>query len=255
MKKTSYVPLMENAQTIIQDAIQFLLERNERRFEKLLRAQLLQEGCNYPMTLAKPRFYQLMVSGLLRQAAPALQEKVNAIILPQPAAQEQPLTHEDFYRALCLLTKKLDYAGKVIALEVINCLQAITVESQLDPAIFQENVELFQSRIQGMMNQLWSASRVPLPDPPPFDLVRRRVYMAWMTALLSKMNAKNAFEQEFGSIPDALHAMQQDHHVFCRFMAFCQERTPYFRYLTTQTFWRTLETMRTEQLAAHLVKN
>ncbi|MDY0092394.1 MAG: hypothetical protein RBT80_06815 [Candidatus Vecturithrix sp.] len=254
MKRTSHIPPIENAQTIIQDAIQFVLERNERRFEKLLRAQLLQEGCNYPMDLAKPRFYQLLVSGLLRQASAALQEKVNTIISPQPAAQEKVPTHEDFYQAMRVLANKLDHAGKVMALEVINCLQTITQESQLDPTMFQENAEVFQIRVQGIMNQLWSVGRVSLPALP-FDLVRRRLYMAWMTALLSKMNARNAFEQEFGSIPDALQAMQEDHNIFCRFMAFCQERSPYFRYLATQTFWRTLETMRTEQLAAQHLKS
>lgn len=254
MKRTSHVPPIENEQTIIQDAMQFLLERNERRFEKLLRAQLLQEGCNYPMALAKPHFYQFMVSGLLRQANSALQEKVKTIIPPQPAAQEKLPAHEDFYQAMRLLANKLDHAGKVMALEVINCLQTITQESQLDPVMFQEDPEQFQARIQTTINQLWSASRVPYPAPP-FDLVRRRLYMAWMTALLSKMNDRNAFEQEFGSIPEALQAMQKDHHTFCRFMAFCQERTPYFRYLTTQTFWRTLETMRTEQLAAQRLKS
>lgn len=251
---TSKVPPIENTQTIIQDAMQFLLERNERRFEKLLRAQLLQEGCNYPMALAKPRFYQLMLSGLLDQADPGIQEKLKAMLAASSPSSLEFLPHEVFYNAMRLLSNKLDHAGKVMALEVINCLQAITQESQLDPAIFQEDVELFQSRIQGMMNQLWSASRIPFAAPP-FDLVRRRLYMAWMTALLSKMNVKHVFEQEFGSIPETLQAMQKNHNIFCRFMAFCQARTPYFRYLTTQTFWRTLETMRTEQLTDQRLKS
>ncbi|GAK54784.1 hypothetical protein U27_01614 [Candidatus Vecturithrix granuli] len=255
MKRTSHIPPIENAQTIIQDAMQFLLERNERRFEKLLRAQLLQEGCNYPLALARPRFYQLMLSGLLVQADSGTQEKLKNMLTASPPSSGEPLPHEVFYNALCLLTNKLDHAGKVMALEVINSLQTITQESQLDPAMFQENLQQFQARIQTTMNQLWSASHLTLSAPPPFDLVLRRLYMAWMAALLSKMNVKNIFEQEFGSIPDALQAMQQDHHVFCRFMAFCQERTPYFRYLTTQTFWRTLETMRTEQLTDQRLKS
>ena len=249
------VPPVESAQTIIQDTMMFLLERNERRFEKLLRAQLLQEGCNYPIALAKPRFSELILSGLLNKADAATQEKLNGMISASTSSPGESLPHEVFYNAMRLLTNTLDNAGKVMAIEVVNCLQTITRESQIDPAIFQEDPEQFQSRIQAMMTQLWSTGRFPVSEPLPFALVRRRLYMALMTALLSKMNVKNAFEQEFGSIPETLQAMQKEHTVFCRFMTFCQQRTPYFRYITTQTFWRTLETMRTEQLAAQRVKN
>lgn len=243
-------PPIENAQTLIQDTMMILLERNERHFEKLLRAQLLQEGCNYPLALAKPRFFQLMLSELLKKTDHVTQEKLNRLISEAISSSSESFPHETFYKAMRLLANTLDNAGKVMALEVINSLQAIIRESQLDPVMFQENSEQFQSRIQTMAEQLWSAGRFPLPDPPPLDLIRRRLYMALMTALLSKMNVKNAFEQEFGSISETLRAMKNDHAVFCRFMAFCQQRSPYFRYLTTQTFWRTLETVRTEQLAA-----
>lgn len=248
-------PPVENAQTLIQDAMMFLLERNERHFEKLLRAQLLQEGCNYPGVLAKSRFYHLMLSGLLPKADPGTQEKLSKSLADSTSTSTDPLTHEAFYNAMRVLANKLANSGKVMALEIINCLQNITREAQIDPSLFQEDSEQFQSRVQAMMKPLWSVGHFPISEPLPFERVRRRLYMALMTALLSKMNIRNAFEQEFGSIPDTLEAMQKDHTVFCRFMAFCQERTPYFRYLTTQTFWRTLETMRTEQLAAQRLKS
>ena len=54
-------------------------------------------------------------------------------------------------------------------------------------------------------------------------------------------------EEEFGSITALLQVMQRDHAEFCRFIAFCRERTPYFRYIVSRTFWRTLETLCQEE--------
>jgi hypothetical protein len=61
------------------------------------------------------------------------------------------------------------------------------------------------------------------------------------------LRERKPFQEEFGSIPELVNAMQKEHTVFCRFMAFCKARIPYFNYIASRTFWRTLETLRLEE--------
>ncbi len=65
--------------------------------------------------------------------------------------------------------------------------------------------------------------------------------------LIEQNERQERLEQEFGSIPDALQAMQEDRQYLCCFMAFCQERTPIFAILPPKLLAYP-ETMRTEQI-------
>jgi hypothetical protein len=49
---------------LIRDEMRFLLQRDEQRFGKQLRARLLEEGCNLPLSVAKPAFYREMIAAL-----------------------------------------------------------------------------------------------------------------------------------------------------------------------------------------------
>lgn len=245
---------------IIRDEMLFLLERNERWFEKKLQAHLLNEGCNYPLSLARLLFYELMISGLLSRANSAMQEKFDKElpfiqkILAQhkteSAQENEYIGHEEFYIAMRFFEANLENPGKQMALEIINSIERIEQEWRLDENVFQKQLDQFDTYTQTIINRLWKANKTEFYAKLSPELVRRRLYMALTTSLLSKMNVRNAFEAEFRSIPQVLQAMQDDHAVFCRFMKFCQERTPYFTLIVSQTFWRTLETLRMETVSS-----
>jgi hypothetical protein len=192
-----------------------------------------------------------MISGLLSKGGSSVQSKFAKVISPEQAGQYDTISHAEFYNAIKFFRLELGDAGKTMALEVSKSIQSIFREWQLDPNIFQQDFEQYQAFVQTTVDQLWNASGMEQSEEMSFDLIRRRLYMALTTSLLSKMNARNVFEQEFSSVPDALRAMKEDHQNFCRFIKFCQERTRYFTYIASQTFWRTLETLRTEELAEH----
>jgi hypothetical protein len=244
---------VEDTQKLIRDEMFFLLERNERWFKKSLQAHLLDEGCNFPLALAKPRFYALMISGLVTKMSPEGQKKFykefptfQNLLAHQTPGEVSSLSHEEFYQAMRFFMAVLDDAGKQMALEVTRCIETIKQDWQLEDEMFQVPLEEFTERVQTMMIRLWKANHMDYPDDLAFDRVRRRLYMALTSSLLSKMNVRQAFEEEFGSITALLQAMQRDHADFFRFIAFCRERTPYFRYIVSRTFWRTLETLRQE---------
>lgn len=237
----------DEIQRLIRDEMRFLLERNERWFEKHLQAHLFDEGCNFPIVLAKPRFYELMVSGLLAGAKPAIQKQVETMI-PDSRENASHLAHESFYKIMCFLASKLDDSGKQMAFEVTNSIQTIQQEWQLDTRMFQEDYGQFAAWVDSLASQLVKAHHMEWPDSMSCEHIRRRVYLALTTSLLGKMNVRQAFEGKFDSISSLLKTMQNDHTHFCRFMAFCQERTPYFSHIVSRTFWRTLETLRLENV-------
>jgi len=252
---------------LIRDEMMFLMERNERRFAKQLFAHLLDEGCNLPIVIAKPRFYDLMIAGLFAKARPSIQDK---FVQKLPSLQEivvpvQPkrgsITHGEFFDAMLFFESHLNFAGKQMAIEVTKSLDTIKEAWQLDDLLFQEELDRFETRLQAMIGQICqgvqdsscqgvqnsfcegvqtSACNMSL------ELVRRRLYIALTTSLLRYLGERKPFQAEFSSIPEVVNAMQKDHAVFCRFMAFCKAKTPYFNYIASRTFWRTLETLRLE---------
>ena len=135
-----------------------------------------------------------------------------------------------------------------MALEATHSIHTILQESQIERTVFQEDSESFNRYVKERFVRLWETAHPDLRGrtPPDLVLVRRRLNIALITSLLRKMNVRQRFEEEFQSLPLLLNAIQHDHAVFGRFMAFCQEQTPYFTPIVSQTFWRTLETVRLE---------
>ncbi len=234
-------------QSLIRTEMAFLLERNERWFEKQLQARLLDEGCNFPMRLAKPRFYEYMLSDLHATIVDAeCRPKFQAIVAGGSEHTSKP-THSIFHDAICFCASKCHDSARLMALGVTKAVQGIVEEWQLPLEMFQEDFPQFTERIHAAVSQLWLRPSSGEMPPIPFEKIRQRLYPALTTALLSKMNVRQTFEREFDSIPALLQAMQTDHSEFCRFMNFCRERSPYFLPFVSRTFWRTLETLYLEQ--------
>ena len=253
-------PSSHDANDLIHAELKFLLERSEQRFTRQLRAHLLHEGCNLPIRIAKPRFYELMLAGLFAKASPLTQAKFVQkfpslqVIASQSQCQGECIPHAEFFQAMLFFESHLDSSGKHIALEVAKSIDTIKEEWQLDESFFHGGVDHFEICLQSLLKPLFqgvqTSGRTVLRGgcvcSIPLELVRRRLYIALTTSLLHYVKERKPFQAEFGSIPDVVKAMQKDHQMFCRFMAFCRERIPYFPYIVSQTFWRTLETLRLE---------
>lgn len=236
----------DSVEEVIREEMLFLLEPKEQRFRQRLLGHLLDDGCNWPLVLAQPRFYALMLAGLLPQisakAHQAFQQRFPQ--LPQPLTPQTDLTlsHEDFYAMMLFFQGQGKKFYRLMAREVSRSIGDIKAEWWLDPVIFQQPEEEFTVWLRTIVDTLWQAGSAPVPDD--LGLIRRRLAMALTTALLRHIEARGEFEAQFQSIPEALAAIQDEHAQFCRLMRFCQERTPYFDYLASRSFWRTLDTLR-----------
>ena len=236
----------DERQQLIRTEMAFLLERDERWFEKQLQARLLDEGCNFPMILAKPLFYKRMLSELQKIVPEELRPKFQAII-PDSLEARSSLTHPVFHNAIRFCASKCHDSAMNMALGVTKTIQAIVEQWQLPSEMFQEDFPQFSNRVSVLASTLWEKQDSPEAQEISFELIRRRLYLSLTTSLLSKMNTRQAFEKEFGSIPAVLQTMQEEHSEFCRFMNFCQDRSPYFLSIVSRSFWRTLETLFLEQ--------
>jgi hypothetical protein len=240
---------------IIRDELKFLLEEDEQRFAEYLLAHLLDEGCNLPLVIAKPRFYALMITGLFTKVSSSIQDRfIQKFPSLQPMVssaqfKSQSVTHEDFLNTMRFFHSHLESSGEQVAIEMTTSIEILKQEWQLDESFFQDTIDHFTTRLQAVINQMCQEAQ-PSACTMSIELVRRRLYIALTTSLLRHVKERKPFQAEFGSIPETVNAMQQDHAVFCRFMAFCRERNPYFTYVASQIFWRTLETLRLEMLNA-----
>jgi len=233
----------EEKQQLINEMMQFLLQRQEPRFSKQLQAQLLDEGCNYPMALAKPRFYELMVLGLGAHLDPVAKKKLDKRILPDFSN----LNHIQFSDTMNYFVSHLKNREKRMAMEVINSIAGIIEEWRLNPAFFSGGQQEFNAHLQAVARKFSKASASSRLPGIPINQIRRRLYIALTTSLYRFTRGQQKFQLEFGSIPEALRAMQTDHTMFCRVMAYFGDQTPYFIHAASQTFWRTLQSFNTDR--------
>jgi hypothetical protein len=246
--KRNYAPKHDQndeRKRLINEMMQFLLQRQEPRFSKQLQAQLLDEGCNYPIALAKPRFYELMVFGLGAHLNSADRKKLDKHILPDVSN----LNHIQFSAAMNYFSSHLKNSEKRMALEVINSIEDIIDEWKLNPAFFSGGQDAFDAHLEavvGKFAKVCAPSRLP---GLPINQIRRRLYIALTTSLYRFSRDQQKFQLEFGSIPATLRAMQADHTMFCRVMAYFGDQTPYFTHAASQSFWRTLQSLNTDRLS------
>lgn len=230
---------------LIRDTMQFLLQRNVSRFSKQLMAHLLDEGCNYPIILAKPRFYELMIFGLARQLNRGARKGFDKRI----SHDLSNLNHVQFSEAMRYFATHLKNAEKKMAMEVINSIEQIMAEWKLSTAFFTGALDDFDTHLQAVVRKFAKASPSCRFSAGSINQIRRRLYIALTTSLFRFTANQQKFQLEFGSIPEVLKAMQGDHSVFCRVMAFFSTQTPYFSHAASQTFWRTFQSLHTDYLS------
>jgi len=229
---------------LISEMMQFLLQRKESRFARQLMAQLLEEGCNYPIVLAKPRFYELMILGLAEQLDIVARKKFDQHI----SHDLSNLNHIQFSVAMNYFVSHRKNFDKQMALEVINSTEKIIDEWKLSKTFFTGGLDQFNTHLQAVVIKFAKASASSRLPKISIDQIRRRLYIALTTSLFRFTRDQQIFQQEFGSIPEVLKAMREDHTVFCGVMAFFSAQTPYFSHVASPTFWRTLQSLNTEPL-------
>ena len=149
-KKSNANKPNQNAESkqLINEMMQFLLQRKELRFSKQLQAQLLDEGCNYPIALAKPRFYELMVLGLAAQLNPVAKKKLDKRISPDLSN----LNHIQFSETMNYFVAHLKNFEKQMAGEVINSSEQIIDEWKLNPTFFSGGLDEFNAHFQAVVS-------------------------------------------------------------------------------------------------------
>jgi hypothetical protein len=235
--------LADQRKQLIRDTMRFLLQRDEKRFSRQLLAQLLEEGCNYPLSLAKSRFYAWMIPGLAEKLD-AAKKKELAKRLPEALSD---VTHVHFGDAIHFYLSHLKHPEAQMAMQVIECLEKIKNEWRLDAAWFTVDFAGFNHSLEKTVEKFSESKPTHRLSALPMSRIRQRVYIALTTSLLKYISEPIGFQSRFGSVPEAITAMQTDHTVFCRAMAFFKTQTPYFAHLASQTFWRTLQNMNTEK--------
>jgi len=231
-------PVSPHQDAVLQDIVTLLLETDERRFSQLLLARLLDEGCNLPLKLAKPRLYMLMASALSKHLPFDKFAEIPEILEDHSTSFQ----HARFVEIMTFYYTHLSHAKQTMAFEFLNALDVIKAEWQEEAHLCQEKESMFGQRLQVIVESLFPQS---LSDNDVFSLpqVRRRLYLAMTTSLLRHLRDRSLFQSTFGSIPQALSAMQQNHAEFVRFLLFCRERIPYYDHIAAQIFWRALETV------------
>lgn len=234
----------EHTRQVIQQQLELVCAPDEQRFDRGLTARLLAEGCNLPMRIAKPRFYDLVLRGGRPTLPVHLQPNFSKFVEPAPCVQ-----YPQFVEAIGFYRTHAAHAEEIMALVITHSIEYLVQQVWLLQAdSFQQNIEQFEANIWVQMLHLLPEG-CDVSDEVLISLTtlaRRRLYIAFTTSLARYLPDRQTFQTAFGSLPELIQAMSRDHAVFCQFMAFCQERIPYFTHVSSQIFWRTLETLQLE---------
>lgn len=237
-KQADFPEREPQTEQVIQEQLAFVCAPDEQRFTRCLLTRLLDEGCNLPVRIAKPYFYDLMQTGLLATLSEELQHEFAEHGVTVPCRQyAQFLQAIDFYRT--------HTTEQVIALQVTESIEQLVGFWQIQGSDFQEEREQFEARLQRLLLQLRPEGCAE-SDSIPVPLARRRLYLVLATSLARYLPDRQALQAAFGSLPELIQTMPRDHAVFYRFMAFCQKFIPYFSHVASQIVWRTLETLQLE---------
>ena len=227
---------------IIREETAFLLQSDERRFARLLRARLLAEGCNLPLCLAQPAFYAEMIAAVAPRLAGPTQSELFGILPADPSQ----MGHSVFHKTMLWLERRLPDPGPLLAEASLEALSAVKSKWLIPPDALCRNADAFDACLQNAVNRMAAARQRGQLGALALAQVRRRMRLALTVSLLTYLREPVAFQAVFGPLPHCLADMQKDREVFCRVMAFFCEQLPYAEHLASQAFWRVLQTLDTE---------
>jgi hypothetical protein len=229
---------------LVRDEMRFLLERDQRRFGRQLRARLLEEGCNLPLAAATTAFYREMTAALASRVSED-QKRWLADHLPEgPGA----VTHQSFNWIMRHMEGRLPDPGPALAGAALDAVAALKAQWRVDDACFRSAPEAFDARLGEALAQMARANPSGPLASAVAAAVRKRVQLALIASLLTYVRDSAAFEAAFGGVSRCLREIENDPTIFSRVMAFFFERIPYAGQLASQTFWRTLQSLDNEPI-------
>lgn len=226
---------------LIREETRFLLQGNDARFSKQLLARLLEEGCNLPLSVARPLFYRHAVLKLTADLNAAEQ---SAFARRFPEDHER-LSHPRFHGIIRFLHSRLPDAETRMAYAAMDAVAAVIETWRLDDAALTNTPETFEAVAKKTVDRIRDANPAGRLAGLPFTVVIRRLRMALTASLLRHIRDSKEFRSRFGSIPQVLKTIQADPAVFCRVMSFLRDQLPYFSLVASQSFWRTLNNLDT----------
>ena len=227
---------------LIREEMRFLLQRDPRRFSKELLARILDEGCNLPLALARPIFYDRVLSIASDMLAPGQRARLMERI-PSDASE---MTHLRFFDAIRFLHVNLPDSEVTLARAAIEAVAAVLRAWRLDSGFFSREAARFDADLRSIITRISENRPGGRLASQRFEDVRRRLHMALTASLLRHIVDPDSFRADFGPVSDSLRDMQKDHAVFSRAMVFFASRTPYFSEIASRTFWRTLAALDTD---------
>lgn len=229
---------------MVREELRFLLQPDERRFAKLLRARLLEEGCNLPLCLARPAFYSEMLAALSPRLEGPTRSELAGLLTTDPSRMDPPV----FQETMRWLEGRLPDPGPLMTRAALDALSAVKAQWLIPADALCRTAEAFDACLQDAVNRVAAARPHGRLGGLAFAVVRRRLRLALTASLLACTRDPAVFHARFGPVPRCLTGMEQDRALFCRVMAFFFEQLPYAEHLASQAFWRLLQTLDTEIL-------
>lgn len=235
-------PKSKSRQSVIREQMRFLLQQEETRFSRELLAFLLEEGCNLPLELARPLFYRTMVTTLSAKLDPSLRGKLTGGMPPNLSA----IRHSQFCSLIQGFCSHVPNPEGPLAAASLDAIAVVCRRWTLDRALLSGSAASFDESLRKAVQEMVEHNPGGALGGQLFDRIRRRVRMALITSLLRHARDPVGFKSAFGSVPEALAAMQEDPAVFSRAMDLLSSQVPYFAAIASRTFWRTLNAMDTD---------
>lgn len=227
---------------MIHEEMRFLLQPDEGRFARLLRAKLLEEGCNLPLCLARPAFYSGMLASLSSRLEGAARNELAGLFPAAPSRMDHPAFHKIMRR----IEGRLPDAGPLMVRASLDALSTVQIQWLIPADVLCRTAETLDACLQAAVNQMAATRPCGRIGGLAFGVVRRRMRLALATSLLTYLRDPPAFHAIFGPVPRCFQDMERDPNVFCRVMAFFFEQLPCAGHLASQAFWRLLQTLDTE---------
>jgi|GEM_PF-7102566 len=218
-KKRTTMP--DERRQLIHDEMQFLLEKNPTRFTRQLRARLLEEGCNLPIVLARPIFYQHM------------QTPLDADIRDHPS----------FYGAVYRFWRRVATPEPELIQAEFAAIDAICAAWRIDKSILTRQMTVFDDFLRRAIARMRHADPDGRIGRLPAQTIAKRVMMALITALLTHTRRPDAFNDAYGNLPKALNRIHHDPAQFCRAMNLLWDQTAYSPHMAAQSFWRVIDNL------------
>jgi len=228
---------------LIQREMRFVLLRDVRRFTRQLLARLLDEGCNLHRDLARMMFYERFE----RRLTFGLPADSHARFCEKTMNSAADFSHPRYQAAVKHFLTHLSGTQTQITAAVLDVIEALKLEWQQIAQECLPNTDARGSNLQNLIAQISRVNPAGKLARHGLDTTRRRLKIAMVASLLRHVRAPDLLQENYGSVPQILQRLSRDPAFFAALMVFLTQQVPYARHVIARSFWRTLNSMDTEQ--------